>query len=133
MSDPASKYFDPSITDRERAIFEAAIALAMIYHKFTGIPISSDKRLISSLEETIRLSSATQPFKESTDVKIKTGILKKKKNPYDYTELSGRNIDVKVVARYGGAEATARLRFIREINYPLMYIEKVKSRHNVKG
>ncbi|MCX8191821.1 MAG: dihydroneopterin aldolase family protein, partial [Nitrososphaerales archaeon] len=47
------KYFDQSLTDRERAIFEGGIALGALYHQFIGIPICRDRKVVSMLERAI--------------------------------------------------------------------------------
>ena len=45
--------FSPDLTNRERACFETGIKLGALYHILCGIPISSDDKVISSIEEGI--------------------------------------------------------------------------------
>jgi len=124
--DQAKKFFDKSVSDRERAIFEGAIALGAIYHQFTGIPISRDPEVIEAVEKAIKLTTELQPFKEKVDVKIrKEQIKESNKEPYDYDSLSGSTMEVKVTTLYGKAKAVLAMRHITELDYDLMYIEKV--------
>ena len=90
------KYFS-NITSRERAIFEGAISMGALFHQFVGTPVnkSSKKSLETSMEESLKL----QPAIEDVDVKI-------------YTKVK----DV---------QATIRIEFIEELNYPLMYVEDI--------
>ncbi|MDG6928950.1 MAG: dihydroneopterin aldolase family protein [Nitrososphaerota archaeon] len=125
MKDPAKKYFDRSVTDRERAVFEGGIALATIYHKFTGLPVTPDKELLSSLEKAIEQSASKQPFKEEVHARIREDLMKKGRGSYGYDELQGKMLDVSVMVRYGTARATLRVRYVEDIDYPLMYVESV--------
>jgi len=121
------KYFDKSVTDRERAIFEGGIALGAIYHQFTGIPISKDKDVIKALEEARSKSMKLQPYRESVKVKIDADTINAgKSHAYDYETLKGRHLNVRVKTRYGNAKATVRIRYIPEIEFTLMYIEKLE-------
>lgn len=121
------KYFDKSVTDRERAIFEGGIALGAIYHQFTGIPIIKDKDLIKALERAISKSMGLQPYRESVEVKINVEMIKgEKSHVYDYETLKGKHLDVRVKTKYGDSRATVRMRYIPEIDFTLMYIEKLE-------
>ncbi len=124
--DPASKFFNNKVTDRERAIFEGGIGLASIYHQFIGTPVSSDKDSIKALEEAIRKSSLTQPYKK--EVKVKLNVVKdyKVKDAYSYRSLEGRHFDVSIVTEYGSSRVTSRMRHIPEIDYVLMYVEEIE-------
>lgn len=124
--DPAKKFFDKNISDRERAIFEGAITLGAIYHQFTGIPISKDPKIIEAVEKAIKLTMELQPFKEKVEVKINTDQIKEsKKHPYNYDVLKGSTLEVKVTAKYGKGKAILTMKHISELNYTLMFIEKV--------
>jgi hypothetical protein len=127
MSDRARKYFDKSISDRERAIFEVGVALGSIYHQFTGTPICKDDELLLTLSRAIEKSMSIQPYREKVEVKIVFEEDKVKKHEYDYTTLKGSNLDVKVIVRYGNARVIGRLRYIKEMDYNLMYVEKIEN------
>jgi hypothetical protein len=124
--DPAKKFFDKTVSDRERAIFEGAISLGAIYHQFVGIPISSDPKVIEAVEKAIKLTMELQPFKEKVDVKIRTDQIKgSTKGPYDYGTLNGSALELRVTATYGTAKAVLGMKHIPELKYDLMFIEKV--------
>ncbi|MFQ6135439.1 MAG: dihydroneopterin aldolase family protein [Nitrososphaerales archaeon] len=124
--DPARKFFDRKMTDRERAIFEGAVGLASIYHQFIGTPVSRDKDVIEALEEAIRRSTLLQPYKK--DVKVKLSITGdyRKKDVYNYHSLEGRDLDITIVTEYGSSRVTSRMRYMPELKYVLMYVEKVE-------
>ena len=124
--DKAKRYFDKSMSDRERAIFEVGIALGSIYHQFTGIPVCKDKELLSMLSKAIEKVMSIQPYRERVEVKILLEEDKAKRHEYDYTTLKGNNLDVKVIVRYGKVRVVGRLRHIKEMDYNLMYVEKIE-------
>jgi hypothetical protein len=124
--DQANRFFDKSVSDRERAIFEGAITLGAIYHQFTGIPISSDPKVVKAVEQAIKLTMELQPFKEEVDVKIKREEIKGgTTKPYNYDTLRGSTMEVRVTAKYGNAKATVTMKHIPGLNYDLMFIEDV--------
>ncbi|MEM3737080.1 MAG: dihydroneopterin aldolase family protein [Candidatus Bathyarchaeia archaeon] len=126
MKDPAVKYFAKGTTERERAAFEGGIALAALYHQFVGTPISgADLKAVRALEKAMEQTAKLQPFREDVKVKVNTKTPKERASPYDYETLMGDHLDVTVNIRYGKAKATARLRYIPELDYPLMYIEEI--------
>jgi len=113
-----------SCSDSERAAFEAGIKLGTIYHQFVGVPLSSDN--VETLEKAIVAGSMVQPFVEDVRVKIDRSKLKSKRGEYDYTSLTGDMLDVTLIVRYKGVRVEARMKFIKEMNYPLMYIKEIK-------
>lgn len=117
----ANSYF--SCSDRERAAFEAGIKLGAIYHQFVGVPLSSKN--VTTLERAIEAGSRVQPFVEDVKVRIDRKMLRSKHGVFDYVSLTGDMLDVALVVRYGSARARASMRYIKEINYPLMYIEDI--------
>ncbi|MEM3069060.1 MAG: dihydroneopterin aldolase family protein, partial [Nitrososphaerales archaeon] len=67
------------------------------------------------------------PYRESVKAKIDADMIKAgKSHAYDYETLKGRHLDVRVKTRYGNAKATVRMRHIPEIDFTLMYIEKLE-------
>jgi hypothetical protein len=121
MVDRARKYF--SCTDAERAVFEGAIKLAMVYHQFVGVPVTSAsaRSLERAIEEAVRL----QPWVVSARARIDRGALKKSSGRYGYRTLDGCMLKVEVVTMYGASEAVCVMEFVRELNYPLMYIRRL--------
>lgn len=124
--DSARRFFDKKMTDRERAIFEGAIGLASIYHQFIGTPVKPGDSSIGVLEEAIRRTTRLQPCKRDVKVKLNISGGDSGKSVYDYRSLEGRDFDVTIVTEYGGSRATSRMRYIPELKYVLMYVEKVE-------
>lgn len=120
--DVNEKYFK-NITNRERAIFEGAITMGALFHQFIGTPVSIKN--VESLENTIESAMELQPCIVEMEVNINRQLLEEIENEYDYVSLSGEMLDVKVVADYSDKRAVIRLRYIPELNYPLMYVEEV--------
>jgi hypothetical protein len=120
--DVDEKYFS-NISKRERAIFEGAITMGALFHQFIGTPVNI--KSVKILEKSIKDSMELQPCITSVEVKIDRETLEKFKNEYQYISLTGEMLDVKVVSDYADKRAVIRLKFIEELNYPLMYIEDV--------
>lgn len=120
--DVDSKYFS-NISERERAIFEGAITMGALFHQFVGTPVSIQSA--GSLERSIKDAMELQPCIEKLEVTIDRDTLKAVENEYDYISLTGEMLDVKVWAVYGSKKAVVRLKYVEELNYPLMYIENI--------
>ena len=110
-------------SDSERAAFEAGVKMGTIYHQFVGVPLRSDN--VRTLEKAIEAGCAVQPFVEEVAVKIDRSMLRKKRGQYDYVSLTGDMLDVKIVVRYRKVRVRASMKFLKEMNYPLMFIEDV--------
>jgi hypothetical protein len=123
--DRARKFFDPKMTDRERAIFEGAVGLASIYHQFIGTPVSRDESSLQAIEEAIRLSTLLQPYKKEVRVKLGIPEDRRKKHAYDYRSLEGRDFDVAIVTEYGSCRVTSHMKYIPELDYVLMFVETI--------
>ncbi len=85
--DPAHKFFDKKMTDKERAIFEGGIGLAAIYHQFIGTPVTGDRGSLENLEEAIRKAALLQPFKKEVKVKLNVPVESSKDGEYSYRSL----------------------------------------------
>ena len=126
--DAADRRFDSSVTARERAIFEGAITLVALYHQFVGIPVINDRRFLLLLERAISEAMSLQPYKERVTVHIRDSEVKgSRSTPYDYSELDGKMLEAEVVSNYKGWRATLALKYIPELRYSLMYIERVEA------
>ena len=121
--DVDSKYFG-NISERERAIFEGAITMGALFHQFVGTPVSI--RSADSLERSIKDAMELQPCIEKLEVTIDRDTLKAVENEYDYISLTGEMLDVRVWAVYGSKKVVVRLKYVEELNYPLMYVEKIE-------
>jgi len=126
QTDIMRKYFGDDVSDRDRAIFEAGISLGALFHQFIGIPLKNDPDFIKKLEEVIQESISIQPYVEEIKVKILLENLKKCKNEYDYSVLDGKFFQVNLVTKYGNVRVFSVLKYIEEIDYPLMFIEKIE-------
>lgn len=123
LQDPASKYFSLKVSERDRAVFEAGIAIGTLIHQFTGIPVKK-KEDLRLLEELIERSLMAQPFREHVKVKIEMD-LPEETTPYSYVTLRSRHINARIVVKYGKCRVVARLNYIHELNYTLGYIEDI--------
>jgi hypothetical protein len=103
-------------TDRELAIFEAAIKLGALYHQFVGTPVS--RTSAASIEAAIEKAVILQPYVEEITVRLDRARMTE--NIYGYSELAGLMFDVEIVTRVGFAYCRARL--APHDGYPLMRI-----------
>ena len=112
-----NSYFK-NLTDRERAVFEGGITLGALFHQFVGTPISLKNKEI--LEKSIEEAMKNQPCVEDIKVEI-VGDLKEDK----YVSLDGNMLNVKLKIKINKTMALLRLRYIKELDYPLMYVEEI--------
>lgn len=124
MNDPAAKYFSKKVTPRDRAVFEAGIAIGTLVHQFTGIPVRT-REDIEVVKEAIKRSLLAQPFREKVEVEINID-LPRDQTPYSYTTIKSRNIDATIVVKYANCRVVARLKYIPELDYTLGYIEDIQ-------
>lgn len=117
------KYFE-NISKRERTIFEGAITMGALFHQFIGTPVSSDN--VESLEKAMEDAMQLQPGIKEVQVKINREMLEEIENEFLYMSLTGDMLDVKVISQWDDCNAIIRMRFIPELQYPLMYVEKVE-------
>ena len=121
-------YFSSDINDRERACFEVGIKLGALYHILCGIPISSDPQVIESIEQGIEASISCQPYVKSVRINInRDKIQGTKTTEFDYDELSGILIAATVVLEFNSIEIIAKVEWIEELSYPLMFIEEIRN------
>ncbi|MBF4468470.1 MAG: dihydroneopterin aldolase family protein [Methanobrevibacter arboriphilus] len=118
------KEFFSNITFRERAIFEGAISMGALFHQFIGTPVN--KETVNSLEIAIEESLSLQPAIEKVEVDINLDILERELSEFEYTSLTGDMIDVKIYSKVNGTLAIIRMKFIEELNYPLMFVEDIQ-------
>ncbi|MEJ2252428.1 MAG: dihydroneopterin aldolase family protein [Candidatus Lokiarchaeota archaeon] len=124
-------YFAKDLSNRERASFELGIKLGALYHILCGIPISKNEYTISSIEKGIEAAISTQPFVKSVNISLnKSKIIGTKSNQYDYDEVTGKIIDAKVKVVYENIEIVGKIKWIDNLNYPLMYVDKIIKRND---
>lgn len=120
-------YFSPDITDRERACFESGIKIGALYHILCGIPISNDENILKNIEKGIESSISCQPFVKSVKINLDRGkILGNKSNQFDYDEITGKIIRAELIIEYESVEILAKVEWIENMQFPLMFIEKIK-------
>ena len=117
------KYFK-LISKRERAIFEGAITMGALFHQFIGTPVNS--KTVDGIEKAMKEAMELQPCINEVKIIINREMLGQIKNEFQYVSLSGDMLDIKVFSEYEGHMAVIRLKFIEELQYPLMYVEEVK-------
>jgi len=117
-ADPTRKYF--AGTDRDRAAFEAGIKLGSIVHQYVGSPLTS--ATAPSLERAIEAATRVQPLVERVRVRIDKERMRTR-GPYKYGVLTEDLLDVEVSVRVGAAQAVGALRYVPELDYPLMYLK----------
>ncbi|MGA1820999.1 MAG: dihydroneopterin aldolase family protein [Thermoplasmatota archaeon] len=109
--------------DRDRAVFEAGIKLASLYHQFIGSPVN--KSNLSYLQDAMRMGMLTQPYVKEADVRIDPDLLEEFLSDYGYCSLNERLLKATVKVEFGGYRVSASLRWIEELNYPLMMIDDI--------
>ena len=120
----ARKYFGTEVTARDRAVFEGAITLGAIFHQFTGLPLK--KSLIPLIEETIEKTMSVQPFIQKIKVKINEDKVRDYEHTYDYSALSGDLLELEVISQYENTRVHLGMKYVEELDYPLMYIKKIE-------
>ena len=113
-------------TDAEAACFEAGIKFGTLYHQFAGTPVSPDSA--ASLARAMEESIENQPHCTEVTVEMRTDELEAElaDAAADYTELTGRFLEVEIVVDYEGREVITRMEM--EDGYPLMRVESVRGR-----
>jgi hypothetical protein len=111
-------------TDPQQACFEAGIKFGSLYHQFAGTPLSPDSA--DSLERAMSEAIENQPHCESVSVSIRRDALAAElaDATADYTELTGRFMDVEMRIAYEGV--TVRTRMEMDDGYPLMRLVSVE-------
>jgi len=107
------------------ACFEAGIKFGSLYHQFAGTPVSpaSAGSLATAIEEAIE----NQPHCTDVTVEIREDVLAAAvaDGPADYTELTGRFLDVSLTVDYEDHTVEACMEM--EDGYPLMALQGVTS------
>ncbi|SDX63251.1 dihydroneopterin aldolase family protein [Halobellus clavatus] len=111
-------------TDAERACFEAGIKFGSLYHQFAGTPVSPDSA--ESLGQAMEEAIENQPHCVDVTVDVRTDRIADElaAQSADYTELTGRFLDVEMRIQYAGV--TVRTAMEMEDDYPLMKLLTVE-------
>lgn len=110
-------------TTPQEACFEAGIKFGTLYHQFAGTPVSPDSS--GSLETAIEEAIENQPFCESVTVDILDEALATELDGQsaDYTELTGRFLEVEIVVGYEDCRVVTSMAM--DGDYPRMQIDSV--------
>jgi hypothetical protein len=111
-------------TDTQTACFEAGIKFGSLYHQFAGTPVSPATS--GSLERAIEESIENQPFCTAVDVEILDGALEAAlaDQSADYTELTGRFMEVEITIEYEGDTVVAAMTM--DGDYPRMRLAEIE-------
>ncbi len=112
-----------SCTERERALFEAGIKMATIYHQFVGTPVNRDS--VAGLETAISEAIEVQPYVASAKVKIDRSVFPVGDDRYSYISLTGDMMDAVVKIVLGRYEVISEMRYDDELRYPLMFVSSI--------
>jgi len=121
MDEKVKSYFN--CTKRERAVFEAGIKLGGIFHQYIGLPVNS--RNVEEIEHGIEAAVRIQPFINDVTITIDRNCLRKGEYTLDYSVLGPKMLSAVVEVKYENILVIGRLKFIEELDYPLMYIEDI--------
>lgn len=114
-----------SCTTRDRVMFEAGIKMGTIYHQFVGTPFDAGN--VGQLEESMSKAIEVQPYVVSAKVSIDRSVIPPRDDTYSYVSLRGEMIIAEVEISIDGISAIARMEYVEELGYPLMYISSVKA------
>lgn len=122
-------YFSPALSKRERACFESGIKLGALYHILCGIPISSDNDTISSIEKGVESAISCQPYVKSVKINLnRNQISGNKSTEFDYDEITGKIIQAQLFLEYESVQILAKIDWVEDMEYPLMFIEKISEK-----
>lgn len=120
-------YFSPDLTERERACFETGIKLGALYHILCGIPISSNEKTLQSIEKGIEASISCQPYVKFVKISLdRNKISGDKSTQFDYDDIKGEFIGADLIVEYESVEISAKIKWVEDMQFPLMVIEKIK-------
>ena len=96
--------------------------MGALFHQFVGTPVSLESA--HSLENAIKISLELQPCIVRVDIEINRDF-EKTENRYQYLSLTGEMLDARVVSEYDGIKIAVRMKYIEDLEYPLMYVEEI--------
>ena len=110
-------------TDSQVACFEAGIKFGSLYHQFAGTPVSPSSA--DSLARAMAEAIENQPHCESVSVDVREDPLREAIDEAgaDYTELTGRFLDVEMTIDYEGVAVETSMAM--DDGYPLMQVDDV--------
>ncbi len=118
----SKEYFNS--TDRDRAVFEAGIKLASLYHQYIGSPVNLEN--VEHFEKAMEEGMRVQPYVTKASVKVGRETLRSSLSPYGYCSLNERMLGARVVIEYEGWTVEATLGWVEDLSYPLMRIDDIR-------
>jgi hypothetical protein len=120
-------FFDASVSDRERACFEAGIKLGAIFHSVVGLPVLNKEDVIKAIQDGITASFKNQPYVRDLRLRINvdTGKQYTKRHEFDYTLIKEHMIDLELDLLYKQTRLSGKIQWIPELGYPLMYVKEI--------
>jgi hypothetical protein len=116
-------FFSPDLTERERACFETGIKLGALYHIMCGIPITSDEKIINSIEKGIEAAISCQPYVKSVKIHLdREKVSGSKASEFDYDEITGKIIQAELLIEYELVNVVAKVEWIDALEYSLRFI-----------
>ena len=111
-------------TESETACFEAGIKFGTLYHQFAGTPVSPASA--TSLERAMAEAIENQPHCVDVSVDILESALEAELDGQsaDYTELTGRFMEVEMVVEYEGTRVETSMAM--DGDYPMMRVDDVE-------
>ena len=89
-------------------------------------PRHTDRKKTERIEKAMEESLSLQPAIDNVEVKIRFDKLEESMTEFDYTSLTGDMLDVRIYSKVDEISAVIKIEFIEELNYPLMYVEKIE-------
>jgi dihydroneopterin aldolase len=118
----AARARPPTLTSRERLLFEAGIKLGGIFHQYIGVPVSSTTA--PGLARAIAAAVGLQPYVSKARVVIRPnrGGKLARGARFGYRYLTAEMLQATVTLTDGSATVRAHLGFVPELRYPLMRV-----------
>ncbi len=131
MEKLAERYFDDSVSIRERAIFELGIKLSTIFHMMLGAPVKNDPDVLREIAEGLKASVSCQPFVERVEVNLKIpkeGMSHEysKKHQFDYTTIDGEMLNAEIELHYKEWKVIGKVEWSSDLYYPIMFVESIE-------
>jgi hypothetical protein len=126
MADKSKIYFSSDLSIKERACFETGIKLGALYHILCGIPISNNEKVLKAIEKGIEESISCQPYVKEVNIQLARHLIRGEKyHEFDYDEITGRIIRARIIINFKNVEVTAKIDWVEDLKYPLMFIERI--------
>lgn len=100
--------------------------MGALTHSAVGLPAVST--VAPYIEKALAKSFMLQPYRR--DVKVRLRRIPRRPRLYRYGTVSPENVEAEVVVEYGSARVRARMGYVKELKYPLMYVVEATGRRD---